>query len=89
MKDRDREFDLNSEINKKMKLVKGILEDVYELLYLFNPIIDKIKISKDFQRFFHDGTIEKMANIFSKISENSKKIAKYPLSEDFLRNIKN
>ena len=89
MKDRARKSDMNSDMNKKLRLVKGILDDVYELLYLFNPVIDKIKISKDFQRFFHDGTIEKMANIFGKISENSKEIAKYPLSEDFLRNIKN
>lgn len=89
MKNRAGKSDMNNDINKKMKLVKGILDDVYELLYLFNPIVDKIKISKDFQHFFHDGTIEKMAAIFGKISENSKEIAKYPLSEDFLRNIKN
>ena len=85
MKSKDEKF----EINKKMNLIKQILNNVYELLSLFNPIIDQIKISKDFKRFYQDGTIEKMANTFGKISEHSREIAKYPISNEFLSNLKN
>ncbi len=77
------------EINKKMALVKKILNNVYELLAIFNPIIDQMKISKDFQHFYHDGTVKKMATTFGKISENSKEIAKYPKYNEFLSNLKN
>ena len=77
------------EINKKMALVKKILNNVYELLALLNPIIDQMKISKDFQHFYHDGTVKKMANTFGKISEHSREIAKYPMKNEFLNNLKN
>ena len=85
----DGEPDMNNEINNKMNLVKKILNNVYELLSLLNPIMDQMRISEDFKHFYQDGTIEKMANTFGKISEHSRKIAKYPISNEFLSKLKN
>ncbi|MFX1393713.1 MAG: hypothetical protein ACFFAH_09065 [Promethearchaeota archaeon] len=88
----DKDIDKSSsdyEITQKIHLVKKILNNVFEILILFRPIIDQMKISDEFKQYYKNGTLEKVASLFGEISNQSKKIAGFHLSEEFLSNLKN
>ena len=90
MKEKDiDESSSDNEITQKIHLVKKILDNVFEILILFRPIIDQMKISDEFKKYYKNGTIEKVASLFGEISDQSKEIAGIHLSEIFLRNLKN
>ena len=84
--------EIDKENEKTMQITKKILDNVFHILNLLSPIIDKIKMSEELQEFYQNGTIKKVAFLFGEISEQSKKIADYNLSnlsEEFLENLDN
>jgi len=90
MKEKDIDKDsFDYEITQKIHLVKKILNNVFEILILFSPIIDQMKMSEDFKHYYKNGTIEKVASLFGEISDQSKEIAGIHLSEEFFKNLKN
>ncbi|MHA2269612.1 MAG: hypothetical protein ACXAB8_17590 [Promethearchaeota archaeon] len=62
------------DINKKIHLVKNILDNVYEILTLFKPLMDKMLQMEEANKFKADGTFERAASLFGEISDLCKEI---------------
>ncbi len=57
------------EINKKIQLTKKILDNVYEILELFKPLLSKMIKMPDAKEFKENGTFERAAALFGRISD--------------------
>lgn len=76
------------DVHQKMGLIKEILENVYDLLELFSPILNKIFEMEEAERYKEDGTLVKAAKIFGDIAEKCKDIEGTP-SPEFFKNLGN
>ncbi|MHA2037475.1 MAG: hypothetical protein ACW98X_13655 [Promethearchaeota archaeon] len=78
------------DINKKIHLVKNILDNVYEILTLFKPLMDKMLQMEEANKFKADGTFERAASLFGEISDLCKEIENSSLPPNsFLENLGN
>ncbi len=75
--------------DKKLEMVKMILDDVYEIMVTFKPLIEEMIKLDEAQKYREDGTLLKIASLFGNIAKRCKEIELYPFSEEFLNNIKN
>ncbi len=57
------------DINKKIVLCKSILNDVYEILEIFKPLIPHFLKMKEAKKYRENGTFERVATLFGDISE--------------------
>lgn len=57
------------EINKKIVLVKNILNNVYEILALFKPLFDLMLEMEEAKIFRQNGTFRKAAELLGEISD--------------------
>jgi len=64
----------DDKINRKIHLVKNILTDVYEILEIFKPLLDKMLKMKEADRYIKNGNIERAASLFGDISFLCKEI---------------
>ena len=62
------------EINKKILLIKNILNHVYEILTLFKPLMDKMIKMEEAKEFKKNGTFNRAAFLFGEISDLCKEI---------------
>ena len=78
------------DINKKIFIVKEILNNVYEILNIFRPLLSKMLEMEDAEHYKKDGSFERAASLFGEISELCKEIEKKPLpSTNFLDKLGN
>ena len=78
------------DINKKIQIVKGILDNVYEILTLFKPLMDEMLKMDEANKYKVDGTFKKAASLFGEISDLCKEIENNSLpSDSFLENLGN
>ncbi|MFW9825794.1 MAG: hypothetical protein ACFFE4_22835 [Candidatus Thorarchaeota archaeon] len=78
------------DINKKIQIVKNILNNVYEILSLFKPLMDKMIHMEEANEYKANGTFEKAASLFGEISDLCKEIENSCLPNDsFLQNLGN
>ena len=56
------------EINKKIQLTKKILDNVYEILELFRPLLSKMAKMPEAEVYKKNGAFEKAASLFGNIS---------------------
>ena len=78
------------EINKKIHIVKNILDNVYEILKLFKPLMDKMLKMDEANQYKVDGTFERAASLFGEISDFCKEIENTSLLPDsFLESLGN
>jgi hypothetical protein len=78
------------EINKKMLIVKNILDNVYEILNLFKPLMDKMLKMDEANQYKVNGTFERAASLFGEISDYCKEIENSSIPPDtFLENLGN
>ena len=78
------------EINKKIVLVKNILNHIYEILTLFKPLMDKLIKMEEANDFKKDGTFDRAAYLFGEISDLCKEIESNSTpSSTFLENLGN
>ena len=75
--------------DKKLEMVKMILDDVYEIMIHFKPLVEEMLKLDGAQKYREDGTFLKIATLFGDIAKRCKEIELYPFSEEFLSNIKN
>ena len=75
--------------DKKIEIVKMILDDVYEIMIHFKPLVEKMLKLDEAQKYRENGTFFKIATLFGDIAKRCKEIELYPFSEEFLSNIKN
>ena len=78
------------EINKKIQLTKKILANVYEILELFKPLLSKMIKMPEAKEFKENGTFERGASLFGKISDLCEEIENDSLpSNSFLESLSN
>ena len=79
-----------NEINKKILLVKNILNHIYEILILFKPLMDKMIKMEEAKEFKKNGTFNRAAFLFGEISDLCKEIENGSSTEStFLENLGN
>jgi len=82
--------EINKDINKKIQLVKKVLDDVYEILKLFGPLMTQMLELEEAKKYKKDGTFEKAAFLFGEISQHCKEIEGISIpSNSFLENLGN
>jgi len=62
------------EINKKIILVKNILNNVYEILALFKPLFDLVIDMEEAKLYRQNGTFSKAAALLGEISDSCKEL---------------
>jgi len=67
-------FTKEDDINKKLNLCKNILDDVYEILDLFKPLIPLLLKMEEAKKYRENGTFNRVASLFGEISELCKEI---------------
>jgi len=77
------------DIDKKIQLIKTILDDVYEIMITFKPIIQEVIKLEEARKYKDDGTLLKAATLFGSIAKKCKELELYPFNKDFLDNIEN
>jgi hypothetical protein len=73
-------FAKEDDIDKKMILCKNILDDVFEILELFKPMIPMFMKMEEAKKFRRNGTFERIASLFGEISDLCKEIENSSIS---------
>ncbi|MFX1376233.1 MAG: hypothetical protein ACFFA0_10495 [Promethearchaeota archaeon] len=58
----------DNKINRKIHLVKNILQNIYEILELFKPLLEIMLKMDEAEPYKKNGVFEKAASLFSEIS---------------------
>ena len=64
----------NDKFNRKIHLVKNILKDVYEIIEIFKPLLEKILKMEEADQYIKNGGFERAASLFGDISILCKEI---------------
>lgn len=62
------------DIGRKILLVKNILNDVYEIIALFRPLLELSMELEEAQIYKKNGTLERVASLFGEIAESCKQL---------------
>ena len=62
------------EINKKIVLVKNILNNVYEILALFKPLFDLMLGMEEAKIYRQNGTFDEAAKLLGEISDSCREL---------------
>jgi len=62
------------DIERKIMLVKNILNHVYEIIVLFRPLLEISMEMEEAQIYKKNGTLERVASLFGEIAENCKEL---------------
>ncbi len=62
------------EMGRKILLVKNILNEVYEIMELFSPLIELSMELEEAQIYKKNGTLERVASLFGEIANNCKEL---------------
>jgi len=71
------------DVERKTEIIKVILNDVYEILTLFKPLLSTMIQREEAQKFKKDGTFSEAARLFGNIAKNSKELEVLS-AQDFL-----
>lgn len=78
------------DINKKIQIVKNILDNVYEILTLFKPLMDRMLQMDEANKYKANGTFESAASLFGEISDLCREIENNSLPPStFLESLSN
>ena len=75
-------FTKEDDINRKIMLCKNILDDVYEILELFKPLIPLMLEMEEAKKYRDNGTFERVASLFGEISDLCQEIENNSLTSD-------
>ena len=64
----------DDKVNRKLHLVMTILKDVYEIVEIFKPLLDKMLKMEETGQYIRNGALEKVASLFGDISFLCKEI---------------
>ena len=77
------------DINNKIQIVKNILDNVYEILTIFKPLMDKMLKMDEANQYKVNGTFKRAASLFGEISDLCKEIENHSLPTSFLESLGN
>ena len=67
-------FTEENDIDNKIRLCKNILDNTYEILELLKPLIPLLLKMEEAKKYRENGTFERVASLFGKISDLCKEI---------------
>jgi hypothetical protein len=73
---------IDDKINKKIHLVRNILNNVYEILELFKPLLEKMLKMEEAEQLKKNGDFKRAASLFGDISLLCKEIEDESLTLD-------
>ncbi len=73
---------MDDKINRKINLVRNILSNVYEVLELFKPLLEKMLKMEEAEQYKNNGSFKKAASLFGDISFLCKEIEGESLTLD-------
>ena len=76
------------DIDKKIHIVKAILDDVYDIMITIKPVIEQMTELDDARKYREDGTFFKAASLFGSIAKKCQELELYPFTPEFLNNIR-
>ena len=76
-------------INNKIQIVKNILDNVYEILTIFKPLMDKMLKMDEANQYKVNGTFKRAASLFGEISDLCREIENNSLPTSFLESLGN
>lgn len=62
------------DMGRKILLVKNILNEVYEIIELFSPLIELSMELEEAKIYKKNGTLERVASLFGEIANNCKEL---------------
>ncbi|MFW9785175.1 MAG: hypothetical protein ACFFFB_23040 [Candidatus Heimdallarchaeota archaeon] len=65
---------LDDKVSRKINFVKNILNNVYEILELFKPLLETMLEFEEAEQYKKNGVFEKAASLFGEISSLCKAI---------------
>lgn len=77
------------DINNKIQIVKNILDNVYEILTIFKPLMDKMLKMDEANQYKVNGTFKRAASLFGEISDLCREIDNNSLPTSFLESLGN
>lgn len=77
------------DINNKIQIVKNILDNVYEILTIFKPLMDKMLKMDEANQYKVNGTFKRAASLFGEISDLCREIENHSLPTSFLESLGN
>ncbi len=77
------------DINNKIQIVKNILDNVYEILTIFKPLMDKMLKMDEANQYKVNGTFKRAASLFGEISDLCREIENNSLPTSFLESLGN
>ena len=81
---------IERDIQKKIQIIKEILDNINQIFNIFKPIIKKMKTMEETQKYRTNGTLKKASSLFGDIANQCKDLANLPLvPEGFLENLGN
>ena len=79
----------NININKNLKIIKQMLENIVEIMTILKPLIEKVLKLEEAEEYKESGTLKKAASLFGEISNQCREITGISFSENFLKSLKN
>ncbi len=76
-------------IDAKIQILKNILNNIYEIMVIFKPLLDKMLKMEDAQGLKDEGLILKAADLFGEISRDCNTLTGAQFSPSFFKNLKN
>ncbi len=73
---------MDDKINRKIHIVRDILNNVYEILEIFKPLLEKMIKMEEAEKFKKNGSFKRAASLFGDISLLCKEIEEDSLMID-------
>jgi len=78
------------DVNRKIQIVKDILDNIYEILAIFRPLMEKMLQMDEAPKYKASGAFQQAASLFGEISDLCKEIEENSLPPStFLGNLGN
>ncbi|MFX0035388.1 MAG: hypothetical protein ACFE9I_07090 [Candidatus Hermodarchaeota archaeon] len=78
------------DINNKIVICKEILKNVYEILTIFQPLMNKMLKMNEAKKYRENGSFERAAFLFGEISDLCKEIEDISsVPDDLIKNLGN
>ncbi len=75
-------------VNEKLNIIKNLLDSLEEILIIFYPLLERIFLMKEAKTYYKNGTLDALSQLFSKVSQECKKLTLPSFSSEILELVK-
>ncbi len=80
---------LKIELDKKLQIVKKVLDNVVQIMEIFKPLLDKVLELEESKEFSRNGMFNQAITLLGEITDQCRLLEQSPHSEKFLKDLKN